>query len=226
MTAVRVRFLRRVVRASVAAVLVLSVFAVFDADAQGRRSGHVLHHDSSNPTPGHTKGRGKVHQQPPRFSTVSASGVIMSAPVQVAATRAVMGVQGMLRNRSLMADNGLEVSDEVQTELAGLLDGTSDFAILSLVDALRGPDNEVAASEAARLVTLLARLADEPEQFPAVAIAYNDFIDRSSDAFVLDPPEEILAIRAVLFTVLEPTLRAAEEDDDEDDEEEQGQQQF
>ena len=34
------------------------------ASAQGVRKGHVLHHDSSNPPPGHVHGKGKGHDKP------------------------------------------------------------------------------------------------------------------------------------------------------------------
>lgn len=214
---------RRVVVAGFATVFLFSLVAVSDVEAQGRRVGHVLRHDSSNPTPGHTKGRGKGHHKTPAFSMLSASGSIVSPTVQVAETRSVMGVRGMLRNQALVRSNGIPLSADVQNELHGLIEGQNDGATLFLLNALRGPDNDGAAAEAAHLVTLLAELPEEPETVPATALAYNDFIDESSDAFVLDPPEELLAIRAVLFTVLEPTLRAVE---DEDDDEAQSQQDF
>ncbi|MFV1988946.1 MAG: hypothetical protein ACC682_16870 [Gemmatimonadota bacterium] len=226
------RAFQRAVRAVFAASLVLSLFSVFavsDVEAQGRRIGHVLFHDSSNPPPGHAKGKGKGHQKTPKFSIVSAAGVIMTPAVQAATSGAVMGVRGMLNGRSLMRENGLSLSPEVQGDLSGLLDGDGDGAILRLMTSLRGPENDVAGAEAANLVTLLARLADEPEMFPAVALAYNAFVDASSDAFVLDPPEELLAMRAVLFTVLEPTLRAADDwvaDDDDDEDLDQSQLEF
>jgi hypothetical protein len=215
---------QRAFRAVLAAVLVLflfSTFSVSDAAAQGRRTGHVLHHDSSNPPPGHQKGKGKGHGKSPAFSMFSPSGSITSPTVQIAATRAVVGVRAILRDQALMTASGVLLSADVQSRLHGLFDGTSDGAIPGLLTALEGPENGDAAAEAARLVTLLAALPDAPETFPATALAYNKFIDESSDAFVLDPPEELLAIRAVLFTVLEPTLRAVEDDavEDEDDDE-------
>lgn len=221
MSAGSARAFHRAIRAGVTAVLFLSLFAVSDVDAQGRRAGHVLHHDSSNPLPGHHRGKG--YFKTPSKAVFSASGSIISPSVQFAAASAVIGVRGMLRDQSLRRADGTSISAEVQGSIMDLLDGGSDGAILSLISTLEGPDNEVAAAEAARLVTLLAGLVDEPETFPATALAYNEFVDRSSDAFVLNPPEELLAIRAVLFTVLEPTLRAVEDDDDDDDDEFQGQ---
>jgi hypothetical protein len=125
-----------------------SVVAVSGVEAQGRRKGHVLHHDSSNPPPGHARGKGKGRHKTPSMSIVSAAGVIMSPPVQVATSRAVMGVQGMLRARALESAEGIALSLKIQTDLAALIDGSSDFAVLEPILEVVEADQVVEAEEA------------------------------------------------------------------------------
>ena len=71
----------------------------------------------------------------------------------------------------------------------------------------------VAASEAAKLAGALEGLLSAPETLPNAVVAFNALVDHSSEEFLRDPPAEFHAVRAVISSMLEPTLRAMERDD-------------
>lgn len=191
-----------------ATTVVVLAFTAPPALAQGERRGHIQHHDSSNLPPGHDNGKGKGHDNPFSFTQ---GAVLSNGPVTVAASLAAATIGTSLRGGTY-APEGTRLSTDMQALLLSLLQDSNGDAASSLALSLIGPDNAVASAEAADLADALGGLLDAPETLPHAVLGFNALIDRSSLDFLRSPPEEFHAVRVVLASMLEPTLRAIEEE--------------
>ena len=181
------------------------------ASAQGRRLGHLKHHDGSNP--GHTNGKGVGHDKTPSFAVLFSEGGVMSdLGMTTAAGQAAAVLGTSLRDGTFTAVGAGRISAETRALFVSLLDDSDGAAARSLAWALHAPSNAVAASEAVELADALEGLLSMPETLPNVVVAFNALVDRSSEEFLRDPPAEFLAVRTVIASMLEPTLRAIQED--------------
>ncbi|HUP53261.1 MAG TPA: hypothetical protein VM198_12340 [Longimicrobiales bacterium] len=78
----------------------------------------------------------------------------------------------------------------------------SPHARVALVEDLT-ERNEGAMNEAARLVLWLETMTTSGEELPGTVMAYNAFIDASSEAFLRAPPTALLSLRAFLSPMIE-----------------------
>lgn len=196
-------------------LLLVGFFAAPSAMAQGQRKGHVKHHDSANPPPGHAKGKGKGHQKqpsPPKNGKKGSLAVLitgndgapLTTPLALAtATQAASNARVSLSRGSFTAPGGDPLPAHVQARLLGLLAGSESAVSPGRVTWLELPGNAVAAREARALTASLDGLLAHPETLPRTVEAFNAFVDQSSPEFLRSPPIEFLVLHAVLTSLLE-----------------------
>jgi hypothetical protein len=96
--------------------------------------------------------------------------------------------------------DGLPLPFPAQQSVLAALRGLDANGALS--DRLATNNSTEAAAKADCLSNTLRDLLAHPDRLEGVAIAFNDFVDASSEEFLSAPPAELLVIRAALSRLL------------------------
>ena len=164
----------------------------------GNGNGHDKHHDRSNPKP----------PKPPKDKT-SANLSLATAPGATAGTLAGQQIVTGLRTGTLLAPNGRPIPPEARRVVLDALtpDGRPDVA--TLLFALTSNGNDHATKQAKKLIGTLRDASGSPDGLSDAVKAFNSLVDASSAQFLTNPPEEFLAIQAVLAPMAHEAVLAS-----------------
>ena len=180
------------VKLSVAACAA-SLFIALPLLAQGR-SGES--HGNNSDHSGHDndgKSAGHRHDAPHGYN------VVLSTPAQSAAVTSALGtVSSQLRSASFRASPGKSIPASVQSSLYAVLATDNAESAAANVSAKLSSAGAKAAQLVPDLVSGFVTLRTRPEVLPSVVSRFNEFTNVASPDFIVSPPAEYLAMRAVL----------------------------
>jgi hypothetical protein len=124
---------------------------------------------------------------------------LANATVQAAVVGAMTSVSAMLSAGTMTTLGGVAISPAVQAQLLAVLTSNSPTTgpAAKLADAINSAGAGAPAAVQA-LVTSLSGLGMNPAQLPTAVGEFNNLVQVASPAFLANPPQEFLAIQAVL----------------------------